>query len=163
MSRRYWQTSFNTTSSTNMVYLVFFLLKSLPPRTLQKSVITDHMSVLIPSSISLNFGKFVCPLQKQLSEWEHENHSTCSWKHCAPGEGQVRVSTYEPLCLRGTSVGFNIRVVAPYERLWRGPSEREDRQQENLAFLWTKISFWKQQRENKGFFFIFLKKNPVKK
>ena len=27
-------------------------------------------------------NKIVCPLQKQMSEWEHENHSTWSWKHC---------------------------------------------------------------------------------
>ncbi len=45
-------TCFETTS-TNMTYWVFILLKSLPPGALEKSSLTDQMSFLIPPSICL--------------------------------------------------------------------------------------------------------------
>ena len=49
----YCVTSLETTTSTNIVYYVFILFKSLTPGAFEKSSITDQISLLTPSSISL--------------------------------------------------------------------------------------------------------------
>ena len=49
----YWNTCFEPSASTKRAYCDYSLLKSWPPGALEKSSITDQISVLTPWSISL--------------------------------------------------------------------------------------------------------------
>ncbi len=67
----YTVTCLEWTTSTNISYCVFILLKSLPPGALEKSSITDQISFLTPTSMSLRQRLSgiliitVCPFPRQ--------------------------------------------------------------------------------------------------
>ncbi len=83
----YWNTCFEPRASTKREYCDFCWNPG--PQEPQRNPPSLTRYPSWPRDPSA-YDKIVCPLQKQLSEWEHEKHSTCSWKHCVSSCASLR-------------------------------------------------------------------------